>query len=239
MPSTNFQLDHSSHRGAAPLPLRFLAHDVDLALNVGALFRIADALGVEHVHLSGSSPVPPDPKIRKSSRSAERHVAWSHAADPLDTVSRAEGPGLAPRQPGAEHAKHLAGYAGRGARRPHLPGRRRREHRRVPGLARRIGRDGAHPDARPQLVDERRQRLRDRELGDRAPARTLTFRPAARSGGRRRPWPARRPSRRGHWPGLARPRRASRRASCAVARARRRGDRVRRGPSGRRASRSR
>ena len=87
MPSANLQLDHSSHRGAAPLPLRFLAHDVDLALNVGALFRIADALGVEHVHLSGSSPVPPDPKIRKSSRSAERHVAWSHAADPLDTVA--------------------------------------------------------------------------------------------------------------------------------------------------------
>ena len=87
MPSANFQLDHSSHRGAGPLPLRFLAHDVDIALNVGALFRIADALGVEHLHLSGSSPVPPDPKIRKTSRSAERHVAWSYTADPLETVA--------------------------------------------------------------------------------------------------------------------------------------------------------
>ena len=29
------------------MPLRLLAHDVDLALNVGALFRIADALGRE------------------------------------------------------------------------------------------------------------------------------------------------------------------------------------------------
>ena len=87
MPSTNVQLDHSAHRAAAPLPLRLLAHDVDIALNVGALFRIADALGVEHLHLSGTSPLPPDPKIRKSSRSAERHVAWSHAADPLETVA--------------------------------------------------------------------------------------------------------------------------------------------------------
>ena len=58
-----------------------------MALNVGALFRIADALGVEHLHLSGSSPVPPDPKIRKTSRSAERHVDWSYAADPLETVA--------------------------------------------------------------------------------------------------------------------------------------------------------
>ena len=87
MPPANLQLDHSSHRATTPLPLRLLAHDVDIALNVGALFRIADALGVEHVHLSGASPLPPDPKIRKTSRSAERHVAWSHAADPLATVA--------------------------------------------------------------------------------------------------------------------------------------------------------
>jgi len=87
-PTANLQLDHSGHRGgAAPLPLRFLAHDVDIALNVGALFRIADALGVAHVHLSGSSPVPPDPKIRRTSRSAERHVAHSYAADPLEIVA--------------------------------------------------------------------------------------------------------------------------------------------------------
>jgi tRNA G18 (ribose-2'-O)-methylase SpoU len=87
MPTANLQLDHSSHRGAGTLPLRLLAHDMDLALNVGALFRIADALGVEHLHLSGSSPVPPDPKIRRTARSAERHVAWSWAADPLATVA--------------------------------------------------------------------------------------------------------------------------------------------------------
>ncbi len=93
MPSANRQLDHSSHRATGTLPLRLLAHDVDIALNVGALFRIADALGVEHLHLSGSSPRPPDPKIRKTSRSAERHVAWSYADDPLATVAtlKAEG----------------------------------------------------------------------------------------------------------------------------------------------------
>jgi tRNA G18 (ribose-2'-O)-methylase SpoU len=83
----NLQLDHSSHRGAGALPLRLLAHDVAIAANVGALFRLADALGVAHVHLSGRSPVPPDPKIRKTSRSAERHVAWSYAGDPLDVVA--------------------------------------------------------------------------------------------------------------------------------------------------------
>ncbi len=89
----NLQLDHSSHRGAGALPLRLLAHDVGIAANVGALFRLADALGVEHVHLSGASPVPPDPKIRKTSRSAERHVAWSYDADPLAVVAALKGRG--------------------------------------------------------------------------------------------------------------------------------------------------
>lgn len=92
-PSANVQLDHASHRGAGTLPLRLLAHDVDLALNVGALFRIADALGVEHLHLTGTSPRPPDPKIRRSARSAERHVAWSHAADPLAVVAQLKAQG--------------------------------------------------------------------------------------------------------------------------------------------------
>jgi tRNA G18 (ribose-2'-O)-methylase SpoU len=93
LPPANVQLGHASHRARGTLPLRLLAHDVDLALNVGALFRIADALGVEHLHLTGSSPRPPDPKIRRSARSAERHVAWSHAADPLAVVAQLQAQG--------------------------------------------------------------------------------------------------------------------------------------------------
>jgi tRNA G18 (ribose-2'-O)-methylase SpoU len=92
-PPANVQLAHASHRTAGTLPLRFLAHDVDLALNVGALFRIADALGVEHLHLTGSSPRPPEAKIRRSARSAERHVPWSHAADPLAVVAQLKAQG--------------------------------------------------------------------------------------------------------------------------------------------------
>ena len=88
MAPLNLQLDHAAHRpGARPLALRLLADDVEIALNVGALFRIADALGVEHLHLSGSSPVPPDPKIRKAARSADKAVAFSHGADPLAVVA--------------------------------------------------------------------------------------------------------------------------------------------------------
>ncbi len=93
----NLQLDHAGHRAArtaaAPLALRLLAHDVGIAANVGALFRLADALGVEHLHLSGATPLPPDPKIRKASRSAERFVPFSHAAEPLAVVAELQAAG--------------------------------------------------------------------------------------------------------------------------------------------------
>ncbi len=85
--SANRQLAHSDHLGAGTLPLRLLAPDVGLASNVGALFRLADALGVEHLHLAGATPAPPDARIRRTARSAERHVAWSHDADALDVVA--------------------------------------------------------------------------------------------------------------------------------------------------------
>jgi len=84
----NVQLAHVHHR-PAPVrrPLRLLAHDMGLASNVGTLFRIADALGVEHLHLCGDTPVPPDPRIRRSARAAERFVPWSHAGDALAVVA--------------------------------------------------------------------------------------------------------------------------------------------------------
>jgi len=55
-------------------------------VNVGSLFRIADALGVEKIHLTGRSPVPPNDKLRKTSRAAEKYVPFSQAADPLPVL---------------------------------------------------------------------------------------------------------------------------------------------------------
>ena len=84
----NVQLVHSEHRPTAVrLPLCLLVPDIDDPLNVGTLFRIADALGIEHLHLAGSTPVPPNPSIRKTARSAERHVPFSHVADPLEAIA--------------------------------------------------------------------------------------------------------------------------------------------------------
>ncbi len=88
------QLDHDSHRSSGiRYPVCLLADDVESPLNVGSLFRIADALGVSHVYLTGKSARPPNPRIRTTSRTAERSVPHTYVAHGVDAVAglRADG----------------------------------------------------------------------------------------------------------------------------------------------------
>lgn len=85
----NIQSNHNHHHAKnSTVPVCFLAHNIQTPMNIGSLFRIADALGVEKIYLSGNSPVPPDSKIRKTSRATENCVAYSYEENPLDIVKR-------------------------------------------------------------------------------------------------------------------------------------------------------
>lgn len=85
---TNTQLDHRSHQ---PVPAKhalcLLAHDVQRPANVGSLFRIADALGIEKIYLTGRSCTPAHPKARKAARATEQRVPFVRADDPLPVVA--------------------------------------------------------------------------------------------------------------------------------------------------------
>lgn len=83
----NMQLAHDEHApNLRRYPLCYLAHDIDVPMNIGSLFRIADAMGVEKIYLTGTSAVPPNAKIRKTSRSTEKFVEYSYEGDPKEVV---------------------------------------------------------------------------------------------------------------------------------------------------------
>lgn len=44
--------------------------------NVGAIFRSADAIGIDKIYLSGITPTSPNPKISKVALGAEDYVLW-------------------------------------------------------------------------------------------------------------------------------------------------------------------
>jgi len=48
--------------------------------NVGAIFRTADAAGVEKIYLCGITPAPPHPKINKVSLGAEKSIPFEKKA---------------------------------------------------------------------------------------------------------------------------------------------------------------
>ncbi len=73
----NTQLTHKDHKPSSEKhPLSIIANDIASPLNVGSLFRLCDAIGIEKIYLCGDTPAPPNNKISKTSRSTEKHVTY-------------------------------------------------------------------------------------------------------------------------------------------------------------------
>lgn len=68
--------------------ISIIAHNINRPANVGSLFRLADALGVEQIYLTGTTLVPPNRKINKTSRSTEKYVPFQYVSNPIEVVKR-------------------------------------------------------------------------------------------------------------------------------------------------------
>lgn len=75
--------------------LAFLLQSVEYPVNVGSIFRIADACGAAPVFLTGITPCPPHPTIGKVARGKERRVPWRYLASADEAVEQARAEGFA------------------------------------------------------------------------------------------------------------------------------------------------
>jgi tRNA (guanosine-2'-O-)-methyltransferase len=66
--------------------LVFLLQDVNDPVNVGSLFRTADAVGASLL-LTGTTPQPPHSGISMTSRGLERSVSWEYVKDVDQAIS--------------------------------------------------------------------------------------------------------------------------------------------------------
>jgi len=66
----------------APTELVIVCQSVAYPVNVGSIFRLADALDAVEVVLTGITPTPPHPTIAKVGRDKERYVPWRYVARP-------------------------------------------------------------------------------------------------------------------------------------------------------------
>lgn len=90
----NLQLGHEHHQPSGLyFPLNIIAVDINSPHNVGSLFRLCDALAIERLFLCGDTPIPPNAKINKTSRSTEKHVnhqQHENATQLVNTLKKAD-----------------------------------------------------------------------------------------------------------------------------------------------------
>ncbi len=83
----DYQLTHDEiKKEIRKYPICLLANDLIVPMNVGNLFRMADALGVEKLYLCGKTPIPPNKKINRSARSTVKFVEHEYRENALELI---------------------------------------------------------------------------------------------------------------------------------------------------------
>ena len=77
----------------AKIPVTVVLDDVRSEINVGSVFRTADAFLIEHIALCGITAQPPMPEIHKTALGAEDSVSWSHHETVMEAVAQLHGKG--------------------------------------------------------------------------------------------------------------------------------------------------
>jgi tRNA(Leu) C34 or U34 (ribose-2'-O)-methylase TrmL len=84
-------------RDTAPqtFPLTVVADNLRSALNIGGIFRTADALGAEALWLCGYSATPEHPQVARSALGAETVLPWRRWDDVRDAIAALRAAGVA------------------------------------------------------------------------------------------------------------------------------------------------
>jgi 23S rRNA (guanosine2251-2'-O)-methyltransferase len=70
------------------IQLSALLDNIRSAWNVGAMFRTADGLGLQHLYLCGITATPEHKAVRKTSLGAEASVDWTRSPNAIETAQK-------------------------------------------------------------------------------------------------------------------------------------------------------
>ena len=87
------RVDLEDYKKVQKLPVTLVMDNVRSEMNVGSVFRTADAFLIERVCLCGITPQPPKPEIHKTALGAEDAVVWQYFSTTIEAVQelRAQG----------------------------------------------------------------------------------------------------------------------------------------------------
>lgn len=85
---TDLKRFHREVRRANPVAHSIIAilQSVEYPVNVGSIFRIADAAALDELILTGVTPTPENPTVAKVGRGKHTRVPWQYMADAGDAI---------------------------------------------------------------------------------------------------------------------------------------------------------
>lgn len=75
-------------------PVILILDNIRSGLNVGSIFRSADAFRIEKIYCCGYTPVPPHREVLKSALGATETVAWEFAEEAVEILTRIKSEGV-------------------------------------------------------------------------------------------------------------------------------------------------
>lgn len=77
-------------------PVYFILENIYDTYNIGGIFRLADAIGVEKMYICGQTEIPPNHKIKKASIGTYKVVPWEYCKTASEAIEklRAEKPSV-------------------------------------------------------------------------------------------------------------------------------------------------
>ena len=87
------RVDVEEYQQLEKLPITIVLDNVRSEMNVGSVFRTADAFLIERIILCGITPQPPKSEIHKTALGAEESVTWQYYSSTLDAVEQLKADG--------------------------------------------------------------------------------------------------------------------------------------------------
>lgn len=75
-----------SFRTAEKFPITLVLDNIRSGLNVGSIFRTADAFSISEIHLCGITACPPDRELLKTALGANESVKWAYFKQTIDSL---------------------------------------------------------------------------------------------------------------------------------------------------------
>ena len=82
------RLGVEEYKKVEKLPVTLVLDNVRSEMNVGSVFRTADAFLIERICLCGITPQPPKPEIHKTALGAEESVSWQYYPTALAAIEQ-------------------------------------------------------------------------------------------------------------------------------------------------------